>query len=182
MIGDRICRSSSADQGWAPVIPRAVVAVNLVAIIGCGGAATSTETTGSVEQTKADAPKAELKLDRGPGKTQKRRVAISGIATPGLEVEADGRRVISKKNGRFKLSVPLKVGQNRITVYARGREVRGAREDVVVRRTKPPPPPEPGPAPEPVPPPPPPPLGTSPGCPEGFVKNFGTDDCIRNDV
>ncbi len=126
-----------------------------IAVAGCGDVETSTEQPAPTEQTKDDAPKAELKLDLAPGKTQKRRVAISGIATPGLRISAENERVFSKENGRFRLDVPLKIGRNRITVYAQGAEVQGSREDVVVRRTKPPAPPrEPAPAPEaPAPPP-----------------------------
>lgn len=120
----------------------AVLGFCAVTITGCGGGA-STGPAAPTEPTKADMPKAQLKLDRGPGKTTKRRIAIQGIATPGLRVSGDGERVISKKNGRFTLGVPLKVGRNRITVYAQGPEVQGSREDIVVKRVKPPRPPEP---------------------------------------
>ncbi len=120
----------------------------VVSVPGCGGGSAVETAAGPTERIKAGQPKAELKLERGPKATQRKRAAVEGIATPGIQVSADGERIFAKQSGRFRLSVPLKIGRNRITVYARGQEVRGAREDVVVRRTKPPPKPESPPAPE----------------------------------
>lgn len=124
----------------APVSARALLSLALVVVVvgfcGCGGTTvTASQAAPSPSNASVSAAPVALHLDSGSYTLSVSSTTISGTVAHGSKVTVDGRRA-SVHAGRWRTTLGLHIGKNRVTVKATLRGHPASRRTITVTRER----------------------------------------------